>query len=135
MAFSSGTSCLLSTSLFVVLFSAMQVYRWHLASTQLMTVLGGFLGSFLFMFALTAIGNIETYVFGKGFHTKLFPEVLISILVAVFACGLIHRVCITTCFIFSIVALYYMNKISNKVHGSSIPPALANPVPEKRKRK
>ncbi|GIY64639.1 protein KRTCAP2 homolog [Caerostris darwini] len=135
MAFSSGTSCLISTTLFVLLFSAMQVYRWHLASTQLMTVLGGFLGSFLFLFALTAIGNIETYVFGKGFHTKLFPEVLISILVAVFACGLIHRVCITTCFIFSIVALYYMNKISNKVHSVPVPAALANPIIEKRKRK
>ncbi|GFQ84793.1 protein KRTCAP2 homolog [Trichonephila clavata] len=135
MAFSSGTSCLISTSLFVVLFSGMQVYRWQLASSQLMTVLGGFLGSFLFMFALTAIGNIETYAFGKGFHTKLFPEVLISILVSVFACGLVHRVCITTCIIFSTMVLYYMNKISNKVYGATVPPTLANPLPEKKKRK
>ncbi|KAG8182707.1 hypothetical protein JTE90_026161 [Oedothorax gibbosus] len=135
MAISTGISCLLATSLFVLLFAGMQVYRWQLASTQLMTVLGGFLGSNLFVFALTAIGNLEAIVFGKGFHTKLFPEVLISILVAVFACGLIHRVCITTCFLFSVVALYYMNKISNKVHGSAIAPVATNLVQEKKKKK
>ncbi|KFM79417.1 Protein KRTCAP2-like protein, partial [Stegodyphus mimosarum] len=134
MAISTGASCLLSTSLFVLLFAAMQVYRVHLASTQLMTVLGGFLGSMLFMLALTAIGNLETNVFGKNFHTKLFPEVMISMLVAVFASGLVHRVCITTCFLFSLVALYYMNKISVKVYGSSVPTAVINPVPEKKKR-
>ncbi|XP_015905581.1 dolichyl-diphosphooligosaccharide--protein glycosyltransferase subunit KCP2 isoform X2 [Parasteatoda tepidariorum] len=134
MAIATGTSCLLSTSLFVLLFAGMQVYRWSLASSQLMTVFGGFLGSLLFMFALTAIGNLESLTFGKGFQTKLFPEVLISVLVALFACGLIHRVCITTCFIFSMVALYYMNRISTKIYGSSAPPA-AVVIPEKRKRK
>ncbi|XP_054711425.1 LOW QUALITY PROTEIN: protein KRTCAP2 homolog [Uloborus diversus] len=134
-AISTGASCLLSTTLFVLLFASMQIYRLHLASSQLMTVFGGFLGSFLFLLALTAIGNLESYAFGKGFQTKLFPEVLISLLVAVFASGLIHRVCITTCFLFTIVALYYMNKISTKVHGTAPSASVVNSVPERKRRK
>lgn len=135
MAISSGASCLLATCLFVVLFAAMQVNRSYLASSQLMTVFGGYLGSLLFTLALTAIGNLETNMFGKGFQTKLFPEVVISFAVAMLSSGLIHRVCVTTCFLFSLVALYYMNKISTKEYGVSPAIVAAAAVPEKKKRK
>lgn len=121
MAMSSGTSCLLSLSLFVLLFAAMQVYRAHLVASQLMTIVGGYLGSLLFILILTAVGNLETSLFGKTFQTKLFPEVVISMIIAMLASAFVHRVCITTCFLFSILALYYLNKISNKEYGQPQP--------------
>ena len=40
-----------------------------------MTILGGFLGSQIFVFALTAINNFENMNFGRNFQSKLFPEV------------------------------------------------------------
>lgn len=52
-AASSSVSLLLSSVLSVLLFSAMQIYRPWLASAQLNTILGGYLGSWLFILALT----------------------------------------------------------------------------------
>ena len=36
-----------------------------------MTILAGFTGSLLFVFLLTAVGNLEKSVFGFNFQTKL----------------------------------------------------------------
>jgi uncharacterized membrane protein YdcZ (DUF606 family) len=52
-AVSSGTSFVLASILTVLLFSGMQMYRQWLASSQLHTILGGYLGSVLFIFVLT----------------------------------------------------------------------------------
>ncbi|XP_077515236.1 protein KRTCAP2 homolog [Amblyomma americanum] len=135
MAVSTGTSAVLSSCLFMLLFAAMQIYKAHLASSQPMTILGGFLGSVLFMLILTAVSNTETHFFGKNFQTKLIPEVLICLVIAMVASGMVHRVCVTTCLIFSLVALYYISRISIKVHGTGVAPVTANSFPKGKKAK
>ncbi|XP_053666026.1 protein KRTCAP2 homolog [Anopheles marshallii] len=98
----------------------MQMYRPFLASSQIATIFGGYLGSWLFILSLTAVSNLEAVVLGYGFQAKFFPEVSFCLIVALFACGMVHRVCVTSCVLFSIAALYYVNKISHKVHNVAV---------------
>ncbi|XP_058957709.2 keratinocyte-associated protein 2 [Pocillopora verrucosa] len=124
MALPSSTSFLFATTLTVLTFAGMQMFKANLASSEWMTILGGFIGSQFFVFLLTAVGNLETTMFGRNFQTKLFPEVILCLVVAMFASGLVHRVCVTTCFLFSMVAIYYINKIAASTHAPTL-----NPVP------
>ncbi|KAF5294863.1 hypothetical protein FQA39_LY00347 [Lamprigera yunnana] len=121
MAVSSGASLLLSSISALFLFSGMQMYLSWLVATHLRTILGGYLGSLLFIFLLTAVGNLESALFGKSFQMKVFPEVVFCMLMAVFSSALVHRVCATTCFLFSIIQLHYINKYSQKVYAIPVP--------------
>ncbi|XP_012280341.1 protein KRTCAP2 homolog [Orussus abietinus] len=121
MAVTSRVSFVFSSILTVLLFSGMQMYKGWLTSSQLHIVFGGYIGSLLFIFVLTALGNLEASVFGKSFQAKFFPEVFISLVVSLFAAGLVHRIATTTCFLFSAVALYYVNRISQETYCVSVP--------------
>lgn len=69
--------------------------------------------------SLQAVSNLESILLGRGFHAKLFPEVILCLMGSMFACGMVHRVCATTCLIFSCVVLFYVNKISQKSHNQA----------------
>ena len=107
---------MVSFALSVLLFSGMQMLKPFLMASQPATILGGFLGSILFVFLLTGLGNLEKIAFGYGFQTKL-PETLFCLMIAVVASASVHRVSATTCVLFSAAMLYSMNNISNQIHG------------------
>ena len=116
MALAVSPSCVVSLALSVLLFSGMQMAKPFLVASQPATILGGFLGSILFVFLLTGLGNLEKMAFGNNFQTKL-PEALFCLIIAVMASASVHRVSASTCVLFSAAMLYSMNSISNQTHG------------------
>lgn len=125
MAVNNGVSFVLSSILTVLIFSGMQIYKSWLGSSQLYTILGGYIGSLLFICILTAMGNLEATIFGKSFQQKLFPEVTFALIISLVASGLVHRVATTTCFLFSMIALYYINRISQDTYSISVPASVS----------
>ena len=134
MPLTQSSSFPVASILALLTFSGMQWAKPLLASSQSMTLLGGFLGSILFVFLLTAIGNLEQVMFGKGFQTKL-PETVFAMIISMAASGSVHRVCATTCLIFSLVMVYSMYKISQQVYGHSEIEGATTKVAEKSKKK
>jgi hypothetical protein len=49
------------------------MYKNWLISSKLHIVFGGYVGSLIFLFLLTALGNLEAVLFGKSFQLKI-PE-------------------------------------------------------------
>jgi len=117
MTVSTSASFGMSITIVILLLASMQLYKVQLASTELMTIVSGGLGSLLFVTLLTAIGNFEKLAFGRGFQTSLFPEVIGCLAASMFASALVHRIAASTCFIFSCIALYYVNRVSQSTYG------------------
>jgi hypothetical protein len=107
-----GNSMLYSFLLFVITLSLQQMHKEKLASTELYTILGGFVSSLLFLLVLTFIGNFQE---SAGSRTG-WGAVLLAESIALVAASTVHRVCITTCFLFSVGLLYEVNKISGIMH-------------------
>ena len=74
MAVSTNVSFLLASVLAITTLAASQTFKAQLAETKGMTILGGGIASMFFMFVLTAIGNLEGIMMGKGFELQLIPE-------------------------------------------------------------
>eukprot|EP00744_Colponema_vietnamica_P035872 GILI01062724.1.p1 GENE.GILI01062724.1~~GILI01062724.1.p1 ORF type:complete len:140 (+),score=30.90 GILI01062724.1:46-420(+) len=114
----SSQSLVLSSLLFLVLLSLIQVTSSPLASSELFTILGGFLCSLLFVFALIAIGNIEQILLGDNTTTGWF-EVGFALFMGMTIGASVHRVCVTTCFLFSCGILYLLNNVSASVYNAA----------------
>ncbi|KAG6737751.1 hypothetical protein POTOM_059281 [Populus tomentosa] len=130
MASGAGSSMLYSFLLFTVILSLQEMYRSKLASTELFTILGGFISSLLFLVLLTLIGNFQETCgmktgWGAGECTFSYmisadmSHVILAEAVALIAAGTVHRVCITTCFLFSAGLLYEVNKLSGLILSKS----------------
>ncbi|BAT78687.1 protein KRTCAP2 homolog [Vigna umbellata] len=111
----SGSSMLYSFLLFTVILSLQEMYRGKLASSELFTILGGFISSLLFLVLLTFIGNLQETI---GARTG-WGAVIVAEAVALIAASTVHRVCITTCFLFSAGLLYEVNKVSGSAVSTS----------------
>ncbi|KAI3464553.1 hypothetical protein Pfo_021216 [Paulownia fortunei] len=111
----SGSSMLYSFLLFVATLSLQEVYRAKLASSEFFTILGGFTSSLIFLLLLTFIGNYQETC---GIRTG-WGAVIIAEAVALIAASTVHRVCITTCFLFSAGLLYEVNKLSGMMMSKS----------------
>lgn len=107
----TGRSMLLSLLLFAVTLSLLEMYRGSFASSELMTIAGGFISSLLFLLLLTFIGNYQE---ASGIKTG-WGAVVVAELVALIVAGTVHRVCITTCFLFSVGLLYEVDKLSGMI--------------------
>ncbi|KAH9425938.1 hypothetical protein DERP_014508 [Dermatophagoides pteronyssinus] len=94
MAVSLGLSCIISSSLSLVIMAAMQIFRSQLIETKLLTLFAGYLGSLIFIFILTAVNNLQMSLFGKHYQSK-YTEVIFSLIVAMFTSGLVHQVAVT----------------------------------------
>ena len=53
IAANSQTSLLVSLTLLILVAASMQLFKAQLSSSQVMTLVGGFMGSLLFIFGLT----------------------------------------------------------------------------------
>ncbi|NXY39898.1 KTAP2 protein, partial [Pomatorhinus ruficollis] len=132
----TGTSLALSSLLSLLLFAGMQMYSRQLASTEWLTIQGGLLGSALFVCSLTAFNNLENLIFGKGFQAKIFPESKCCKNAGGEREHIAHPLpfCPRS-LIFSMVGLYYINKISSTLYQSTAPVAApAKAVGKGRKR-
>ncbi|XP_021731819.1 protein KRTCAP2 homolog [Chenopodium quinoa] len=112
---STGNSMLLSFLMFTVVLSLEVIYRAKLASSELFTILGGFISSLLFLFFFIFIANFQE---SSGTKTG-WGAVIVAELVALVVAGTVHRVCITTCFLFSAGLLYEVNKLSAMMQSRS----------------
>lgn len=132
MAVDTKVSLVLSAVLAVTTLAASQTFKLQLTESKQMTILGGGIASLFFVFTLTALGNLENLLLGKGFEIQLIPEVVFSLALSMAVAGSIHRVSATCCLIFSIILLYFMNNISQRTYGTA---EMASIKVEKKKRR
>ncbi|XP_003389796.1 PREDICTED: protein KRTCAP2 homolog [Amphimedon queenslandica] len=108
-----------SLALSVVTIAVMQMFKDQIAveGNLIRLAIGGFAGSWVFVFLVTALGNFYSLMFPRNPQVNLFPEIIVILFMAVIASAMVHRICATTCLIFSLVALYYLNKITQTSSG------------------
>ncbi|XP_067885106.1 keratinocyte-associated protein 2-like [Heterodontus francisci] len=92
-------SFLLSSSLSILIYSALEISK-----------------------AKLALNNLENIMFGMGFEASFFPEVLSCFGLALYTAYQVHPVSCASCLVFSLVGLYFINNLSRKIHHMSESP-------------
>ena len=121
MALNESATFVASLLLSVLTFSAMQVLKPSLVSSRSATVCGGALGSLLFLFLLTAVSNLEKSLLGRHFASR-WTEVALCLGLSAACAASVHRVCATTCVLFSLAVLHGIHRISQEVYEVEVAP-------------
>lgn len=50
------------------------MYKPLIISSQLLSLFSGYIGALFFICVLTAVGNLGSFVYGKSYQLKTFPE-------------------------------------------------------------
>eukprot|EP01090_Pellita_catalonica_P015378 TRINITY_DN4161_c0_g1_i1.p1 TRINITY_DN4161_c0_g1~~TRINITY_DN4161_c0_g1_i1.p1 ORF type:complete len:132 (+),score=17.15 TRINITY_DN4161_c0_g1_i1:58-453(+) len=124
---SAQSSAIVSGLLFLLTLSSLRVWSDFFSSTEQLTILGGFISSLLFFFGLMTLGNLER-------ETK-WIEVMLCLFIALGFAATVHRVCVTTCFLFSVVILFYMYKMSQRINEKAVAANMKPKEPSKKKKK
>ncbi|KAE9553078.1 hypothetical protein FO519_003711 [Halicephalobus sp. NKZ332] len=106
-------SALVATLLVFGLIGAGQLLKPQLAASRQGTLVAGIIGSFVFLFTLTASSNFKMSNAGVNAKSGL-GEVIFALFIGVLSAGMIHRIAITICVIFSGVLLYLVNIVSQQ---------------------
>eukprot|EP00043_Microstomoeca_roanoka_P000479 m.27848 g.27848 ORF g.27848 m.27848 type:complete len:123 (+) comp10341_c0_seq1:147-515(+) len=115
---SPSTSLLISLILAVLTFASMQIFSNELQSSEIGTILAGFVSSILYVWVLTAINNFECTIFGSNYQAGLIPECLFAMFIAMSAAATIHGVSVTTCFLFSCVHTFFLQRFASETFGA-----------------
>jgi len=117
---SPKVSLVVSTLLYVITLSSLQIFAQKLGSTELLTIVGGFISSLLFFFSLVSVGNMEEIFFGKDTQTG-WTEVIFCLFFAMSVAATVHRVSVTTCFLFSVAIIFYLNYVAKILYRANKP--------------
>merc|ERR1712150_322837 len=113
-----GSSACLSLLIFGILLSCIEIQSELIASSDILTIVGGALCSLLFLLLMIFIGNVESFVVS---HPVLgWPEVGVALFIACLVGSTVHGVCVTTCFLFSCGQLYYLVSVYSLLHPDQI---------------
>eukprot|EP00164_Ancoracysta_twista_P003616 GFYU01004845.1.p2 GENE.GFYU01004845.1~~GFYU01004845.1.p2 ORF type:complete len:130 (+),score=38.82 GFYU01004845.1:39-428(+) len=123
---SASMSFLFCVVLSIIVFALLQAQKPFFAGSEMGTIAGGIVASLIFVFSLTAIGNLEQMVGKSETH---WIEVFLAMMIAGFAAGSVHRVCVTVCILSSFGWSYYLNNLAHSTYRSDAP------VEEKKKRR
>jgi hypothetical protein len=94
--------------MFVITFSVMQVSKEFLRQSPAFITLGGFLSSLLFFFTMVILGSLR--------RESGWLDVIVSMIVAMSCASTVHRISVTTCFLFSSAVLFWMNIVAGRVN-------------------
>eukprot|EP00823_Brevimastigomonas_motovehiculus_P001521 TRINITY_DN12073_c0_g1_i1.p1 TRINITY_DN12073_c0_g1~~TRINITY_DN12073_c0_g1_i1.p1 ORF type:complete len:161 (+),score=25.39 TRINITY_DN12073_c0_g1_i1:66-485(+) len=132
----AANSAVICCLLFLVLLSVSQIYSEVLGSGDLLRLLGGLVHAVMYICLVLAIGNFEQVLFrNQGEITMGWFEVLFSALAVVVSAGTIHRVCATSCLLFSAGATYFLYGVSKALHSTVETKASPSPVPGKKEKR
>merc|ERR1739848_268231 len=100
------STAVVCAGLFVFTLCVLQVCASTLAASPPLTLLGGELSALCYFFMLMTLGNLIGPV--------SWAHVIISLMIACLCGASVHRVCVTSCVLFSAPMTYAMQMVSDK---------------------